>query len=114
MYDNETLNEREVTHGDYQATARLAEDIKRAIHRDFPDKPFGLSMHRHSMDLIATKLARLCHGDINCLDSWEDIAGYANLISERLKKAGGSEKVSVDPNFSPPRRIDPDAVGVSV
>jgi len=84
-YKNEVLNQRESTHGDYKDTAEMAEDLKSVIAEHFPDK-LGLSMQKHSLDLIATKIARLCCGDINCLDSWEDIAGYANLISERLKE----------------------------
>lgn len=92
MYENETLNEREVTHGDYQHTAKVAEKIKTVIHLNFPDK-HGLDMQKHSLDLIATKMARLLCGDINCLDSWEDIAGYANLISERLKQKAPTANV---------------------
>ena len=89
-YEHAVLNQRESTHGDYKDTAEMAEDLKAVISMNFPDK-LGLSMQKHSLDLIATKIARLCCGDINCLDSWEDIAGYANLISERLSKAEGPQ-----------------------
>lgn len=33
---------------------------------------------------IAVKLARLANGDIDNVDSWTDIAGYALLVAKRL------------------------------
>jgi len=39
-----------------------------------------------SLDLICTKLSRIVTGDCNHQDHWLDIAGYATLISDRLKE----------------------------
>jgi hypothetical protein len=40
-------------------------------------------MQRESLDLIATKMARILSGDANEPDHWEDIAGYAMLPIRR-------------------------------
>lgn len=44
-------------------------------------------VQRESIDLIATKLARICCGDPNHRDHWDDIAGYATLVSQRTAQA---------------------------
>lgn len=35
--------------------------------------------------MIATKVGRILSGDQNHKDSWDDLAGYARLISEQIK-----------------------------
>jgi hypothetical protein len=83
-YDNPVLNEREKTHGDYKDTARIAQQLKNASRDTFGY--YRLSeVQAESLDLIFTKIARALSGDPNCKDTWDDIAGYANLVSERLK-----------------------------
>jgi len=83
-YENKTLNERESTHGDYSVTAKTAQMIKVAIDNNSEGLSF---VQRESLHLIATKIGRICSGDSNCKDHWDDIAGYSNLVSERLKNA---------------------------
>lgn len=72
------LEERAKTHGDYNETARTAQKLKdlfryHAFAGKFTPKQI------ESLDMIATKLARLLHGDINEPDHFRDIAGYALL-----------------------------------
>ena len=38
-----------------------------------------------ALDMICHKIARIINGDPNHLDSWQDIAGYARLVAERLQ-----------------------------
>lgn len=86
MYENPVLNEREKTHGDYKDTARIAQLLKCVIYTE--DKRLGGKLSQiqaESLDLICTKIARALSGDPDCKDTWDDIAGYANLVSERLK-----------------------------
>ena len=83
-YKNEALNDREPTHGDYRITSAIAQNLKIVI-REAPDFDRRFSpRQKESLDNICTKIARLCSGDPGHKDTWEDIAGYANLISERL------------------------------
>ena len=85
-YENAVLNEREKTHGDFADTAMIAQSLKAVISayreqkcREWP------TVQLEAMDMICTKISRIVSGDNNCKDSWDDLAGYANLVSERLK-----------------------------
>ena len=41
--------------------------------------------------MIAHKLGRIVNGDPNYADSWDDIAGYAKLVSDELSAVQGDE-----------------------
>jgi hypothetical protein len=87
-YDNATLNERQGTHGDYRVTADIAQRLKQSLRVDAPDAYRGMSSdQKESLEMICTKIARILSGNPNDPDHWEDIAGYANLVSERLRPA---------------------------
>lgn len=43
------------------------------------------SDQQEALEMIAHKIARILNGNPNKIDSWEDIAGYAILVAERLK-----------------------------
>lgn len=86
-YETPLLNEREATHGNFDDTARIATTLKRHIHAETyargkrgqaPLTPRQVE----SLDLIATKIARIISGDASNPDHWNDIAGYAKLVSE--------------------------------
>lgn len=38
-----------------------------------------------ALDMIAHKIARIINGDPDYADSWDDIAGYAKLVADRLQ-----------------------------
>ena len=78
----EILNEREKTHGDYKAVAAVAQSIKTALHLGKNNLPY---IAQESLELIATKMARIVCGDWREKDHWNDISGYALLISRELK-----------------------------
>ena len=87
-YIDETLNERESTHGDYEANAGVAQKLKMAIAMGMLNSPHDLSpCQAESLDLICTKIGRIVSGDPNCPDHWDDIAGYANLVGERIGRS---------------------------
>ena len=81
-YENPILEERLSTHGSYRDTAMVSQELKNVIRR------LGLNKmspaQKESLDLICTKIARLVCGDPDHKDSWDDIAGYAELISLSL------------------------------
>lgn len=80
-----TLQERETRYGEYMDVAIIAQSIKYAMQQSKnwseldPDQ-------MESLDMIANKIGRILNGDPNYDDSWHDIAGYATLIAERLRK----------------------------
>lgn len=75
----ETLSERGKIYGDYSKQAETAQAIKLAIHCT-PNWGSMSGAQRESMDLMATKLSRILHGDANYKDSWLDLEGYAHLV----------------------------------
>lgn len=75
-----TLNQRGQKYGDYGYMATCAQRIKEAMG----PRAHLSAVQRESLDLIATKIARICCGDPNVPDSWLDIEGYAKLARDRL------------------------------
>jgi len=77
------LKTRDDTHGDYNDTAAAAQKVK-DILRSYPNWSRLDAPKREAIDLIATKLGRIIAGNFNFADHWNDIAGYAKLVSDRL------------------------------
>lgn len=80
MSIDEILNERQKTHGNFKDQAATAQALK-IIMRSTPNWQKLTPEQKESLELITTKLSRIGHGDPNHKDSWDDIAGYARLIS---------------------------------
>lgn len=78
-----TVEARGTTHGDYRDTARLAQGIKDVMHKSGHWERLS-STQMESLDLIATKIARVLAGDANYADHWVDIEGYAKKAREFL------------------------------
>ena len=81
---NTTLKTRGKTHGDFSDNAQYAQDIKDIIHAT-RNYSLLVATQREALDMIAHKIARICAGDPNHKDHWHDIAGYAQLVEERIK-----------------------------
>jgi len=77
---------RKPVHGEYSNVVAKAQAIKRAILMGGGGCGPLTDLHLESIEMIATKLARICCGDPNFRDHWDDIAGYATLVSDRLPK----------------------------
>lgn len=43
---------------------------------------------QESLEMIAHKIGRILNGDPDYSDSWRDIAGYAQLVADRLVSEG--------------------------
>lgn len=82
----EVLNERETTHGSFTQTARIAQVIKHQIRVGAAQSGVHITAEMsESLDLIATKIARIVSGNPTEVDHWRDIAGYATLVAEKLE-----------------------------
>lgn len=75
-----TLQARGQKYGDYGAMATVAQKIKESMG----PRAHLSAVQRESLDLIATKIARIVCGDPNLPDNWLDIEGYAKLARDRL------------------------------
>lgn len=77
-----TLRDRGKEYGDFGQMAYLAQRIKDAMREGSSWDNMG-EEKRESLDMIATKIARLVCGNCDLKDSWHDIAGYAKLAEDR-------------------------------
>lgn len=93
---SEILKERGARYGKFADHARITQEIKQ-VFRDHT--PGGVMRHGEhvaffeadqveALDMIAHKLGRILAGDPNYADSWVDIAGYAQLVANRLLEEG--------------------------
>jgi hypothetical protein len=81
----ETLNEREKTHGDYTQVANLTRSLMANMEysKNWDELyPF----QKESLHMMAVKIARILEGDMSEPDHWHDIAGYSILVNNILKR----------------------------
>lgn len=78
-----TLAERQAQYGEFSDVAELTSDLMGDLLKD--DMSF---VQREALHMICSKLSRLRHGDVNKIDTWLDIAGYATLVVRDLEKRG--------------------------
>jgi len=78
------LKERGKTHGEYAEHAAATQGIMDVLmsHRNWPHLP---PMIRESLHMFAHKMGRVVTGDPCHCDHYDDIAGYAKLISQRMQ-----------------------------
>lgn len=77
------LAERKKQYGEYHQVAACAQQLKRTL-RKFIDFDALRNTQAESLDMICNKLARL-QGDADLVDTWRDIAGYAQLVVNELE-----------------------------
>lgn len=79
------LEERGKEYGSFESHARLTQSLKCQM---FNADGWGnlLAVHREALEMIAHKIGRILNGNCNNIDSWHDIAGYAELVVKELKK----------------------------
>lgn len=88
------LQEREKQYGSFIKVAAMSQSLKAVL---FADNPTLQPHQKEAIEMICTKLARICAGNNpNYPDSWVDIAGYAELantvvISETLLEQIGEQ-----------------------
>lgn len=80
---NTLLAERGNTHGDFTVHAAVTQGIK-DLMRKAPSYPSLSPIQIEAMEMIAHKLGRIAAGNPHHRDHWDDIAGYARLVSDRL------------------------------
>lgn len=83
------LKERGSRYGPFKDNAELAQGLKELIYHWVKAKEVRQVLpdnQREALDLIATKISRIVTGDSSYADNWDDIAGYATLIANSLRK----------------------------
>lgn len=80
------LDERGKRYGRFAEHAFIAQIIKGAM-ADSPGWERLSLAQREALDMIGHKIARILNGDPSYVDSWADIAGYAQLVVDILEMA---------------------------
>ena len=71
------------THGNFTDHASITQQLKQVM-RAGPNWSELSPIMREALEMNAHKVGRILAGDPNHQDHWDDIAGYARLVSERL------------------------------
>ena len=80
------LGKRGEQYGSFMHSADTVVRIKGIMHNVLARNAVHLYPDQlQALDMIATKISRIVHGNPNHLDSWIDIAGYAQLVADRLQ-----------------------------
>ena len=82
---HEVLEARGRRYGEYHMVAQLSQALKEGLQVS----PSWVHMEPHqqeSLEMICNKVSRICNGDPFYVDSWRDIAGYAQLVVNELEK----------------------------
>ena len=80
------IQEREKTHGNYKVQSGWSQTLKDML-RATPNWHYLNDGQKEALELIATKLARLTHGDPNFPDHPQDIGGYAKLYEISIESS---------------------------
>jgi hypothetical protein len=79
------IKEREKTHGDFMLKATFIHEFIENITDLYSWKDLEPDQ-KEAIHMIMVKLSRILYGNPNHTDHWDDISGYALLVSERLRK----------------------------
>ena len=81
-----TLTERGERYGKFIDHARLTMNMKSFLRDEADKRGKDLAYDQwEALDMICHKIGRIINGDPNYADSWIDIAGYAQLVADRLE-----------------------------
>lgn len=83
------LQERGGKYGVFYDQATLAQSFKDVLHsgRNWYAEQLT-NDQREALEMICHKMSRILNGDPDYADSWVDIAGYAQLVADRLLERG--------------------------
>ena len=69
----------------FKGHADVSQDLKDVVRDACEARGKWLaSDQKEALEMICHKMARIINGDANYADSWDDIAGYAKLVADRL------------------------------
>lgn len=80
----QTLRERSATHGYFAVNSRITQQLKEQVRNEIGYTKLTYAQ-RESLDMIVHKISRILSGDPKFIDSWRDIAGYAQLVVDELQ-----------------------------
>jgi len=84
MEVDQILEDREVTHGDFEMKAMWIQEIMENISGLYSYQEMEADK-KEAIHMILVKLSRIIYGNHDHADHWNDIAGYALLVADKLK-----------------------------
>jgi hypothetical protein len=82
---SDTLNERGSRYGSFVGHAQVTMGLKLLCRQELESRGKALEPdQQEALDMIFHKIGRIVNGDPDYADSWHDIAGYAQLVADRL------------------------------
>ena len=80
-----TLDARAVDYGKFIEGAEVMQMLKRVVLNALNNRDKTLAHDQaESLDMIIHKIGRIINGNPDVVDHWLDIAGYAQLVADRL------------------------------
>ena len=80
------LDERGNRYGDFMGHAEVTQQLKNVVMAHLIKKRKALVVdQQEALEMIFHKVGRIVNGDPDYVDSWVDIAGYAQLVAARLQ-----------------------------
>jgi hypothetical protein len=80
-----TLDARAVDYGKFIEGAEVMQMLKRVVQNALNNRDKVLAHDQsESIDMILHKLGRIITGNPDVVDHWLDIAGYAQLVADRI------------------------------
>jgi hypothetical protein len=80
------LDERGKRYGPFAGHADVTQRLKMCIAVELTKRDKALAFdQQEALDMICHKVGRIINGDPDYDDSWVDIAGYAQLVVDRLR-----------------------------
>jgi len=80
----EILDARGEQYGDFTTQGEIAQGLKQYV-RGCAGWSRLNAHQRESLEMIMHKVSRILNGNPDHMDSWVDIAGYAQLVADRVK-----------------------------
>jgi hypothetical protein len=81
-----TLDARAVEYGKFIEGAEVMQMLKRVVLNALNNRDKTLAHDQaEAMDMIIHKIGRIINGNPDVVDHWLDIAGYAQLVADRLE-----------------------------
>lgn len=82
---DDILKARNSVHGDFSENAIIHQDLLSILVRSTSYHELD-AVKVTALQYICGKISRIVSGDPEYKDHWDDIAGYALLVSERITK----------------------------
>lgn len=83
----DVLAQREARYGSFRTHALASQDLKTVMQNADGYYVKMAPDQREALEMIQHKIARILNGDPDYIDNWVDIAGYAQLVVDRLEKS---------------------------